>query len=177
MRIGVTPEQDLSPEQKKLFEGLENSPRGKVAIPFQVLAETPHLARAVGDLGAEIRYETTLTARFRELAILAVAATCDSGVEWVGHKPLALRADAAEDEINYAFDGRAQPACKDAMSIIDAVRALVNDGNIRDPDSFISQFGRSQTNELVVLVGYYRMLAMVMAVSGVDFSLAHAEQT
>lgn len=172
MRLGIAPDGDVSPEQKQLFDKLQNSRRGKIAAPFQVLAQTPQLADAVSNLGAEIRYNTALPSRLRELAILTVAATSGSGVEWRGHEPLARQFGAREDELRYALFGGHLPNCADAANLIDAVRSLLTTGNFQNPDEFVTAFGKEQTTELVVLVGYYRMLAMVMAVGDVDSDIS-----
>lgn len=176
MRIGVRDSETLSAEQRAFFNSLENGPRGKVALPFRVLAEVPALATAVSAVGAELRYGSTLAPRLRELAILAVAAAARSGIEWRAHEPLARSAGAGEEEIRYAADASVAPAAEDAKLVVDAVRELMTTGALSCADDVIAALGRRQTTELVVAVGYYRLLAMAMAVAGNDVALPHGGQ-
>ena len=46
---------------------------GRLLGPFAVMLLTPEVGNAVQQVGAKIRFATALTARERELAILAVA--------------------------------------------------------------------------------------------------------
>lgn len=172
MRLGVAPDGEISVAQKQFFDRLKNSPRGKVAAPFQVLAETPELANAVSNVGHEIRFRTSLEPRLRELAILTVAASSGSGVEWNGHEPLARKAGAKEEEVRYARGDATPPPCDAAEATINAARSLLDTGTIENADTFVTRFGRQHSTELVVLVGYYKLLAMVMAVGGVDRDIA-----
>src|SRR5262245_36540217 len=55
---------------------------GGLEGPFNAFLLQPRLGHALQALGAAVRYETSLSDRARELAILVVAVEHDSAFEW-----------------------------------------------------------------------------------------------
>src|SRR6476661_10907285 len=74
--------------------------RGSVRGPFAILLHNPPLADRVAELGAQLRFRSSLTGAERELAILTAGREVEAGYEWVAHEPLGLkegtRAEAIE---------------------------------------------------------------------------------
>src|SRR5256886_16695510 len=69
-----------------MFTKLARS-RGRVAGPLAALLHSPPVAGRTADLGAYIRFESTLRPADRELAVLAVARERDCRFEWAAHVP------------------------------------------------------------------------------------------
>jgi len=61
---------EASPAQVEAFDHI-SATRGKMLRPFAVMLHRPEIARAAGDLGAVVRYQSTLSDAERELAIYA----------------------------------------------------------------------------------------------------------
>jgi AhpD family alkylhydroperoxidase len=130
--------------------------------PFNAMLYNPDLGDPMQALGAAIRYRTSLDAATRELAILVVAATLDSDFEWFAHERLARAAGVSEATIARIAAGQ-EPDGEDAL-IYRAARELILDGDLSDGRfaEVEARFGTTGCVELVVLIGYYRMLALVL---------------
>ena len=68
--------------------------------PYAAMVHRPEIARAAADLGAVIRFESTLTDHDRELTIVTTAVERDCAYEWESHRPLAAAAGVAEETLD-----------------------------------------------------------------------------
>ncbi|HTU28027.1 MAG TPA: carboxymuconolactone decarboxylase family protein [Solirubrobacteraceae bacterium] len=165
----------LDRPQEELYAAITGGPRaadrgrspitdaeGHLLGPFNAMLYNPALGDPMQGLGAAIRYRTSLEAAPREVAILTVAATLDSEFEWFAHERLARGAGVSEETITRIADGR-EPDGDDAL-IYRAAHELILDSDLSD-ERFAEvqeRFGVTGCVELVVLIGYYRMLALVL---------------
>ncbi len=171
MRFGVVDENDLSSEQRNVFDEIASGPRSIVPRPFKIMLEVPEIARTVSALGTVLRYETSISDRLRELAILVVATECHSGMEWDGHLPIAVRHGATLDDLRIARGDMEAPADSEVGFFLDRARELARTTTVEDPDGMIQRVGKRATCELVGLVGYYRLVAMYVKMGGIDYPL------
>jgi 4-carboxymuconolactone decarboxylase len=170
----LAPEQ-LDETQAALYAAITGGPRaadrgrspiaddaGHLLGPFNAMLYNPALGDPMQGLGAAIRYRTSLDAATRELAILVVAATLDSEFEWFAHERLARAAGVSERTIAQVAAGR-EPDGADLLPYR-AARELVENGDLGDQRfaEITERFGTTGCVELVVLIGYYRMLALVL---------------
>lgn len=178
----ITPEQQ-DPEQRVLFESITGGPRaqgpqhfslttpdGGLAGPFNAFLLSPGVGSALDRLGAAVRYETALSGRTRELAVLAVAAHWDSRFEWTSHEGIGRAAGLTDAEIE-AVRGGGVPDLRDGSEQAAAhlVSALLR-GDVTDEEwtRWAEPLGQQAVFELTALVGYYSMLALQMRVFRVD---------
>jgi 4-carboxymuconolactone decarboxylase len=170
----LAPEQ-LDGAQAELYAAITGGPRaadrgrspivddeGRLLGPFNAMLYNPALGDPMQGLGAAIRYRTSLDAATREVAILAVAATLDSPFEWYAHERLARGAGVSEETIARIAAGR-EPDGEQALPYR-AARELIAEGDLSDARfaEVAERFGTTGCVELVVLVGYYRMLALML---------------
>lgn len=165
---------DLDPEQRALFDTIAASRRavavtdgadGSLAGPFNALLYRPELGDAVQRVGAALRFSGCLPDRLRELAILTVAGTWRSRFEAYAHEPVATAAGATAGQLDDLRDGREPQGLDDAESAgLSLVRALLRDRQVDEPThrAAVAALGHAGTVELVVLVGYYQLLAGVL---------------
>lgn len=170
----------LSPEQRALYDAIVGGPRasagqpsqlvgvdGALAGPFNAMLLAPAIGDALQALGAAIRYRGRLSARIREMAILAVAARWSSPFERRAHEAEGRRVGLTEIEIEALRSGGV-PSLADARErvALTAVRALLEAGSLDDPDyeSAVRDLGAPELFELTALVGYYATLAMQLRV-------------
>lgn len=135
---------------------------GHLLGPFNAMLYNPALGDPMQGLGAAIRYRTSLDAVTREIAILTVAATLDSEFEWFAHERLARAAGVSGETIARIAAGR-EPDGDQGLPY-HAARELITDGDLSDVRfaEVEQRFGATGCVELVVLIGYYRMLALVL---------------
>lgn len=178
----ITPEEQ-DPEQRALYDSITGGPRaaghqhfplttaeGGLTGPFNAFLVSPRVGAALEQLGAAVRYETSLSDRTRELAVLAVAAHSDSAFEWSAHEAIGRAAGLTDLEIDDVRRGQV-PDLVDATERAAAhlVRAML-EGDVGDPDweRWALPLGRAVVFELSTLVGYYSTLALQMRVFRVD---------
>jgi alkylhydroperoxidase family enzyme len=110
---------------------------------------------------------TSLSGRGREIAILIAAGARRSDYEWNAHERIGHTAGLTEAETDAIFHGRdAASFSRDEQMIATVVRELAAGGSL-DDELFAQAeevLGTTQVADLVILVGYYSMLASLLAV-------------
>ena len=175
-QVRLTPGDD-DPEQAALRAALTGGPRGGSAFPlahedgslvgpFGLMLHVPHLGGPLQELGAAIRFRTTLSDRQRETAILVVAAATASPFEWYAHSRLAPAAGLTDHELTAIAEGSEQDVLTDESDRVVALlsRMLCAGQDVDDATWARAQsaIGATAVHEVVVLVGYYRLLAQWM---------------
>ncbi len=172
---------DLDPAQRELYLALTGGPRasaaavvpvtdadGRLEGPFNALLYAPDLGHAVQAVGARIRYGSTLSDRERELVTLLVAGALRSGYELAAHRRLAAAAGVAAAEIETLAAGRAPDGRTDRERAILRLGGHLLAENDDDAlvDAVTADLGHRAVVEVTVLVGYYRMLALLLDTCG-----------
>jgi 4-carboxymuconolactone decarboxylase len=140
---------------------------GRLHGPFNVMLAAPGPGLALSELGAALRFRTSLSDRVREVAILTLAVLHRSSFEWYAHDAVARRIGMSEAEV--AALRALEPAPTfDAteLAVQRCVVRLVRDGDL-DDEAFAEAeraLGTEGVVELVVLTGYYSLLAVAMRV-------------
>lgn len=148
--------------QVEAFDHIVSS-RGRMLRPYAVLMHRPEIARAAADLGAVIRFSSTLSDSDRELVIVTAAIERDCAFEWDAHRPLAAEAGVSEETLEAVAGGDEVGDERDA-AIVAYARALARTGKVDDAtfDGATALLGEGGVVEATAIVGYYTMLAMVM---------------
>ena len=76
----------------------------------------PRLGAALQALGSSVRYDTGLTDRCREIAILTVAAYWSSDFEWYAHEAVARAAGLTDTDLAAIRTARARRPRRPRMS-------------------------------------------------------------
>lgn len=157
--------EDWTEAQRRVAEEIASGPRGSVRGPFPWLLRSPGIAGHVQRLGAYIRYESALPGNLRELAILIVARFWRAQYEWHAHKPLALKEGVDEAVVDAIAEHRrpdfADPA---EAAVYDFCTATLSQHEASDAvyDAVFDRLGEEGLVDLVSLLGYYGLLAMMM---------------
>ena len=164
-RIPLFPRDDMSPEQRRVYDAVVSGPRGKVEGPLRAALHRPELADKWQQFGAALRYGTTLAPRLSELAILVTARAWDSQFEWYAHEPPALKGgvpQAVIDAIRHGkrpkFDHDDEEAVYDYAAQLNATH-FVSDATHKRATALLGVVG---VVELTALTGYYSMVAMTL---------------
>jgi len=169
---------DLDARQRALRERIVDGPRGGEAFPvidgagrlqgpFNLMLLAPEVGSALSELGATLRFRTTLSDRVREIAILTLAVLERASVEWCAHEPVARRAGMTDEEIGALRGLAAAPSFDEAEQVVQqAVVSLAEVGDLDDEayGRLVAALGVEAAVELVVLIGYYRTLSLAMRV-------------
>lgn len=158
------PLDSLGPEARRVYDKIA-ARRGPIRGPFAPLMHHPPLAERVGDLGEYLRFAATLPGDVRELAILIAARSASQPFEWVSHVTVARAEGLPEDVIERVRArgdlGGLPPRYATAARVVQHVLAHESvPGAVQATAE--RELGTAGLVELVVLVGYYRLLAGVL---------------
>jgi 4-carboxymuconolactone decarboxylase len=177
-------EEEMSPEQTAIYDRFRTGPRASPDSPFTLLHPdggltgpanawllSPPLGSALEGLGGAVRFDLALPARCREIAILLVGFHRASAFELYAHRAAGRAAGLTEEEIE-GLAAEPGPAFSDAAerAVQTATRAMLRAGTLTDEEfaDAVAVLGRAGLFELVVLVGYYQLVATQLAVFGVE---------
>ncbi len=155
--------EDATSAQLETFDHIAAS-RGRMIRPFAAMLHRPEIARAAADLGAVLRFQSTLSDHDRELVICTAAVERDCAFEWESHSPLAREAGVSEHTLRSVRDREAIADADDAV-LADFTRELCRTGRVED-ETFAAareRLGEEGVVELSAVVGYYSMLAVFMS--------------
>lgn len=155
------PTATLDPEARKLYDAMA-AKRGRIDGMYGAMFNHPALVEHVADLGTYLRFGATLPGEIRELAILLAARRLGVPYEWVKHVPPAEAAGLSADVIEAVRQEKdlgafspLYPKIAQAVSIALAEQSLPADLQAR----LEQELGLKGVLELVILAGFYRMIA------------------
>jgi 4-carboxymuconolactone decarboxylase len=155
---------ELSPPDQPVWDLIAER-RGTVSGPFTVLLHSPEVAGRTARLGAYIRFDSTLGAADRELAVLAAAREMDCRYEWAAHASIARRAGVRDEAIAAIRDRRAPAGLTpDEALVVSYVAQLLRAHRVEEETfgALERRLGRRGLVELTATVGYYGMLACTL---------------
>ena len=165
MRYKMFESEELSPEQKRVYDEVAGPRKGAVPAPFHMLLESPELCSKVAAVGAFCRYRTGLSPRLSELVILTVASHWRFEYEFHVHTPEARKAGVPEHEIAALAEGRRPDFTEPNAALVHAftTELLVN-RDVSDTTfaAAVERLGRKTTIELAGVIGYYTLLGLTM---------------
>jgi 4-carboxymuconolactone decarboxylase len=175
---------ELTAEQQRVYQAIVGGPRargpqafplrdadGRLHGPFNSMLLSPEIGYRLQELGAALRYQGGLSARARELVILTVGNTLDCGFERESHEAVGRQVGLTGPELKMLRDGQ-PPELPDPVetSVVHAARQLLGRAPV-DDDAYRS-LGLEPEDlfEVIVLVGYYALLADLLRVFAPDDS-------
>ena len=177
----------LDDHQQRIYDTITAGPRGRVRGPLAIWLNRPGLAEHAQALGQYCRYDSSLSPRLSELAILTMAVLWRSEFEWWAHKPIALKAGVAPATVDALQQGRpAIPfAANDERIVHQFVSTLVETRQVPQAlyDEAITVLGTDSVVDLVGLAGYYTLISMTLNVfevappAGEPLALSQAQST
>jgi len=134
---------------------------GTLSGPFNALLFAPEVGDAVQQLGAALRFRSSLPGHLRELTILMIAQRWRANYEWYAHAPIAAREELGEAVIEAVKAGQTPDAAPDVQTVHRFVSELVETRRVSDETYTQTRalIGEQGLVELISLVGYYSLLA------------------
>ena len=157
-------EEAMNAEQRDVARAIAAGPRGEVRGPFIALLHHPALARHLQSLGEQLRWKSKLPPRLVELAVLVTARRWSCQHEWLIHEQLARKSGLEPAIIDALRERRDPPAEGDEALVYAFCCEAHASGRVSDAvfDSVRERFGLDGALELLVLSGYYTLMAMVL---------------
>lgn len=162
----------LNDEQREVFESLRSA-RGELQGMYQTLFNHPDLAETVSNLGTYLRFQGVLNAHDTEIAILITAREISSVFVWEQHLKAAEQAEVSAEVIEGILKMSAPAVItpiKRIQLICEVARCAARAESIPDDiaNDTIARVGKAGLIEIVVIAGFYRMIASV--INGFDIS-------
>jgi 4-carboxymuconolactone decarboxylase len=158
---------EMSPEQRAMLEHLMSGERASAGGPFNVLLRSPQMGDLAQQLGATVRFHSSLPPRLNEMAILITARHWTSQYEWYAHKRLALQAGLKAEIVDAIASGKRPSAMQaDEEVLYNFATELLETKQVGDAAfrSATSTFGERGVVDLVGVMGYYHLVSMVLNV-------------
>jgi len=177
---------DLSEKQRRFWDELTLGPRGfytggpnakRLPDLYNAWLQFPEFGQIALRLGDEIRAQSELTGKLRELVILTTSAVLGARVEYEFHVPFARNEGLSDALISAIGAGATPPFADDAERIIyEANVQLLGTATLseRTREEVIGAIGRTGLVQLIAAVGLYVITAYTTNVAKVrlaeDFS-------
>lgn len=170
---------DLDPQRRELYDAIASGPRsrgpqlfrlvddqGALEGPFNAFLLQPRLGTALQAVGSAVRYQTELSDRAREVAILVVADHWQSDFEWYAHEAVGRHAGLTTEQLAAIRSGSYDVLPDVERIVATTTRLLATTGDLDDAAYAVAvaALGEPGLFELLTLVGYYATLALQLRV-------------
>jgi 4-carboxymuconolactone decarboxylase len=180
-RFPIIPPDQMTAEQKKLFETIISGPRaqnygGDAANhvlkrgPFNAWMRSPEFGLKIQAVGEQIRFKSSIPKHLNEFAILITAREWTSQYEWYAHHALAMKAGLDPKIAEELAAGKRPSNMKeDEAAVYDFCTQLhrtkkVDDATFKRAKAL---FGEQGVIDLIGVSGYYTAVSMTLNVAEV----------
>ena len=161
---------DMTFDQQHVAQAVASGPRGGLRGPFHALLRSPELADAAQKLGEYVRFKSSIPPRLNELAILLTARHWTAQYEWFAHRRLAMQAGVSQDIADAIAEGKKPAVLGPEETIVyNFCHELLDTGQVSDANykAVVDKFGERGAVDLIGVMGYYSLVAMVLNVDRV----------
>jgi len=165
MRLPKLSYEQLTPEQKKVWDEVVAGPRKKMHGPFFAWLHSAELLSRGQALGLYARFQSGLPQRLSELCILITSAHWKASGEWVDHSPIARDLGVDADALEALRTGKPAKFKKDDEAAVYALGTEllrtheVSDATYKRAEDVLGQKG---VLDVVAVLGYYGLIAMTL---------------
>ena len=123
----------MTPEQKRMTDNILNGERKSMGGPFNALLRSPEVGDLVQQLGAYVRFRSSLPRHLNEMAIIMTARVWTAQYEWYVHKQAALQA-GLNPAIASAIAENTRPAAMkpDEQALYEFTKELLDTKHVSD---------------------------------------------
>ncbi|MES2352599.1 MAG: carboxymuconolactone decarboxylase family protein [Pseudomonadota bacterium] len=177
MRLPLIAPQDLTPEQKPLYDnmrkGITSNFNDFIAVredgalmgPWNPWLHEPAVGKAIWDLTLAMTANATLADNVRQIAILTVGASYNAAYEIYAHIAVAEREGMSATRLaTLVADLKPADLAPDESVAYDMAYALSRGGTLPEPlyRLAVDTFGQHGANELIYLVGLYALVSVTL---------------
>ena len=162
--------EQLPPEVKPLAEEIIKISTSGIGGPYNIMLRSPVFAERMKHLLDYLRFNTSVSRRLNEFAILIHGNLWKSQVEWSAHYPMALKAGLAQSVADDLKSGiRPRNMQPDEAVVYDLFMEMNNTHEVSDATFARAKeiLGEQQLVDLVAVSGTYVTVAMLLALGKV----------
>lgn len=165
MRLAELSYEQLSPEQRAVWDEVVAGPRKKMHGPFFIWLHSPELLSRGEKLGLYARFGSSLPQRLSELCILIMASHWTASGEWIDHAPIArsLGVDGqALEDLRKGLPATFKQA--DEAATYQLAQELLTTHEVSDATYATAKavLGERGVLDVIAVLGYYSFIAMSM---------------
>ncbi len=167
-RMPRIPVEQQTEAQKRVIAELEAGPRGKARGPWDAIMRSPGLMEQAHKLGEYVRFRSPLEKWIIEMTALMVSRSWTQQYEWASHYPLSIAAGLNASIGDAIAEGRRPDGMSTREAALhDFLSELFVNKSVSDKTyaSAVASFGEDGVVDVLGVVTYFTMLAMVMNVS------------
>lgn len=167
-RMPPIPEAQLTAAQRDAKRDIESGERGELRGPYWPILRSPGFLKSLHRVGEYTRYHCPLDHRINEMATLIGARAWTQQYAWNAHYGKAIKAGLNPAIAQAIAEGRRpQNMAQDEQALYDFLTELLANKSVSDPTyaNAVAQFGEGGVIDILGIVGYYSMLAMIMNVA------------
>ena len=167
----LTPEL-LTTEQKQTYDALTTGPRGANMIqsdgslggPFNSMLYSPTIGIALQELGARLRYGTSIPRPLLELAIITIGAHWQAQYEFWAHARMALEAGIKQEVVTAIQLGEKPDLNGSEALVYEFCIQMIETKRIREDTykELTEALGEVGIMEIATLIGYYSAISIVL---------------
>ena len=159
--------EQMNEQQKTMMRHVLDGPRTAPNGPFNVMLRAPVMGDFAQELGAQVRFNSSLPAPLREMAILMAARHWTAHYEWNAHKAAALAAGLRPDIVAAIAAGERPKSMQANEAALHRFCAELLETKRVGDDTFAAMktaFGEQGMTEVIFTLGYYSMVSMLLNV-------------
>ncbi len=163
-RVPYVNREDLDQQGQEIYDRIrQDRNSAEVGLQFRAMLHSPNAAGYLTSMGAQLRFDSSMPDRLKELAIILTAREWNSGIEWTGHSVAAANAGVSDASIENIRTWKAP----DGLTEEEAIIARFVQQSIREKDVSDANFeaahkllGERGVVDLTLTVAYYTALAI-----------------
>jgi 4-carboxymuconolactone decarboxylase len=157
----------MSEQQKTMMRHVLDGPRTAPNGPFNVMLRSPVMGDFAQELGAQVRFNSSLPAPLREMAILMAARYWTAHYEWNAHKTAALQAGLNPAIVTAIAEGQTPKSMQANEAAMHRFCSELLHTTRVSNDTFAAAkaaFGEQGVAEIIFTLGYYSTVSMLLNV-------------
>jgi len=169
-RLPLPRREDLDADGKAIFDRYSDPAGGTIRGlrgPGGIQLHSPKLSQTNRPVNRYLRFESGLSEREREVAILTVARECDSRFEWAAHEPEALRVGVPQETVDaIKFRGPLTNLDEGDAIIIELGREAFGRRKVSSKTykRALDRFGKVRLVNMSALMGNYASTAALLTI-------------
>jgi 4-carboxymuconolactone decarboxylase len=177
-RFPLIPTEQRTPAQQALATAIQTGPRANVpgrdnsiGGPFNIWLRSPGVGDLIQQLGAELRFRSSIPAALNEFAIIITAREWSSQYEWHAHHRLALAAGLPASVAEDLVQGRRPGGMSEDQRIVYDFCTEMHRTHFVSDATFAAakaRFGEQGVVDLIAVSGFYVMVSMALNVGRVS---------
>ncbi|MBT3349747.1 MAG: carboxymuconolactone decarboxylase family protein [Nitrospinaceae bacterium] len=164
-RLPVMSVDEYSDKQRKIHDRITSGKRGGFRGPFHMWVHSAGYLDVLEKVGGFLRYDSALSPRLSEMAILITARFWKAQYEWFAHEPHALKGGLDPEIIKAISESRRPENMQpDEEALYDFCTALHETHEVSDAvfQKALDQFGQNGVIDVIGLIGHYTGVSMTL---------------